>query len=103
MIDIKTKLNRAYNKRINGLAKNFLNDKLSGIKMFDEYLKYIRDCAILDYPEDATVAASLIASVAELEAFVDSDEPENKRFHWINFCEITKDNMEEWLQLNDSL
>jgi hypothetical protein len=44
--------------------------------------------------------ATIITTVAEYEASLTTDQ---KVFHWNNFCELVKQNMEEWLELNDSV
>ena len=44
--------------------------------------------------------ATIITAVAEYEASITTNQ---KAFHWNNFCELVKQNMEDWLELNDSV
>jgi hypothetical protein len=47
-----------------------------------------------------TRLTTIITAVAEYEASISTDQ---KVFHWNNFCELVKQNMEDWLELNDSV
>ena len=96
MNEIK-QLDRAYTKRFKQLNKNILDSEDSGLLLFVEHLKYLRDIYILLQPTDAIV--TLNAAIEEFEAYRDT----KKDFHWNNFCEFLKQNMKEWLAVNDSV
>ena len=91
-------LNRAYIKRFNQINKNMLTVNGSGLLMFVEYLKYLRDVSILTQKPSETITTITIA-IEEFEAF----NKNQKEFHWNSFCEFTKLNMKEWLAVNDSV
>lgn len=100
-------LNKAYKKSFNTLNKSFFQSKTTGLDMFVEYLRYLRDLMILsadvDLEKDSKTnmkLATIITTVAEYEASLATDQ---KAFHWNNFCELVKQNMEDWLELNDSI
>ena len=99
-------LNKAYGKSIKNLNKSFFTDKNTGLYLFLEYLKNMRDSMIMVYLEsdDKPVSlATIITAIAEFEAYTSCRDQTNKTFHWNNFCELVKQNMEEWLQINDSV
>jgi hypothetical protein len=96
MNEIK-QLDRAYLKRFKQLNKNILESEDSGLLIFVEHLKYLRDIYILLQPTEATV--TLNAAIGEFEAYKNT----KKDFHWNNFCEFLKQNMKEWLAINDSV
>jgi hypothetical protein len=92
-------LNKAYCKRLN---------KVDGLEYFIEYLKYLRDYSIINVESAEVLKASskvtaLIVTISEFEAYRDSTEEKQRKFHWINFWELVKLNMEEWQVLNDSV
>jgi hypothetical protein len=100
-------LNKAYKKSFNTLNKSFFQSKTTGLIMFVEYLRYLRDLMILSVDGDLekidktnTRLATIITAVAEYEASINTQQ---SVFHWNNFCELTKQNMEDWLELNDSI
>jgi hypothetical protein len=94
-------LGRAYTKRFRRLNKNILNLNNSGLLIFVEHLKYLRDTYLLT--NNSTEALSKIASLnAAIEEF-DAYQKSQKEFHWNNFCEFVKLNMREWLTINDSI
>ena len=95
MNEIK-QLNRAYTKRFKHLNKNILVAENSGLLVFVEHLKYIRDAYILT-SQSIEVIATLNTAIAEFEAYRDT----KKDFHWNNYCEFLKQNMKEWLAVND--
>ena len=101
------KLNKAYNKSLNHLQKDFFVNKDCGLLLFVEYLKYIRDVIILnsnDTIESKTRVATIMAAITEFDSYKQSTEnPQQKTFHWNNFCEFLKLNMEDWLNINDSV
>jgi hypothetical protein len=104
----KLQLNKAYKKSFKLLNKNFLKSKTFGLDVFVEHLKYIRDIMILQQEGDIEAIntsnitlATIITAIAEYEASTHNHE--QKCFHWNNFCELVKQNMEEWLALNDSV
>lgn len=96
-------LNKAYKKSFTTLNKAFFKSKNTGLKMFIEYLRYLRDLMILSTEDaDKTNAklATITTAIAEYEASLNTEQ---KVFHWNNFCELVKQNMEDWLELNDSI
>ena len=100
-------LNKAYKKSFNTLNKSFFQSKTAGLNMFVEYLRYLRDLMILSAEGDLekasktnTKLATIITAIAEYEASVGAEQ---KVFHWSNFCELVKQNMEDWLELDDSI
>lgn len=92
------KLNRVYRKRLKYLVKNILTEKKSGLLIFIEHLKYLRDSYIITGKSSETII-SLITAIEEFEA----NEKNSQNFHWNNFCEFIKLNMEDWLIANDSV
>ena len=93
-----SRLNNAYTKRFKQLNKNILASEYSGLLVFVEHLRYLRDAYILAQGSVDTIA-TLNAAIEEFEAF----KRTNKDFHWNNFCEFIKLNMKEWLAVNDSI
>lgn len=99
-------LNKAYHKNIKNLEKQFYSQtKNVSLIIFIEYLKYIRDLYILKNTVDFsnTNLMSLIIAIAEFDTYKENIELSQKQFHWQNFCELFKQNAEEWLILNDSI
>lgn len=90
-------LNKAYIKRFKQLNKDLPSVNNSGLLIFIEHLKYLRDRNII--MNNSKEAASLKAAIEEFEAY----RSNKKDFHWNNFCEFTKLNMGEWLAANDSV
>ena len=106
MTRILNKLRGAYNKRLTKINKTAIKDSKAGLIFFIEHLKYLRDTAIVKTVpgEDLKGAVNTIAvAIDEFEAYQNSSDPKQKDFHWKNFCEFTKLNMEEWLVLNDPI
>lgn len=91
-------LNRAYSNRFKQLNKRVLTSNDSGLIIFAEHLKYLRDVKIITQ-ESVDTVATLNAAIEEFEAF----RKTQKDFHWNNFCEFIKVNMKEWLVINDSV
>lgn len=99
------RLNKAYTKRFKQLNKNILVTNNSGLIIFIEHLKYLRDTQIMS--QNSTEASektnsdiiALTAAIEEFDAYMKSQ----KEFHWNNFCEFIKLNMREWLVVNDSV
>lgn len=99
-------LERAYNKRFKNINKSLLIDKDAGLLLFVEHLKYLRDCLIISTTEDDTKdnkIAAIVTAIAEFETYGSDEEDTKKAFHWNNFCEFVRLNMEEWLELDDSI
>ena len=101
-------LNRAYKNRFDYLQSSTFVDKEAGLLLFVEYLKYLRDLIVLgEYnkkTEDSKVkTASIITAIAEFDAYKQAQESQQKTFHWNNFCELFKQNMEDWLKIDDSV
>ena len=91
-------LNKAYKKRFKKLNKTMPAAADSGLLMFIEHLKYLRDLYIITH-KTTTVIASINAAIVEFEAYKKSQ----KEFHLNNFCEFIKLNIKEWLMANDSI
>jgi hypothetical protein len=103
-------LNSAYSKRFKAINESFFINKDTGLVLFVEHLKYLRDRLILETPVDLnkhkptkTKIATLVTTIAEFDAYRSSQDSDKKAFHWNNFCELIKLNMEEWLEPNDSV
>lgn len=101
-------LNKAYNSRFNHLQKAIFVNKEAGLLLFTEYLKYLRDSIILTehgkYSENSKIkVASIITAIAEFDAYKQAQDPQQKVFHWKTFCELFKQNMEDWLKIDDSV
>ena len=91
-------LNKAYTERFKQLNKNILVSETSGLIIFVEHLKYLRDSFMLTtQPEEPIL--TLNAAIEEFEAY----RKTKKDFHWNNFCEFLKQNIKEWLAVNDSI
>lgn len=97
MNEIK-QLNRAYTKRFKQLNRNILAAEDSGLLVFVEHLRYLRDAYILALQPTGAIT-TLNAAIEEFEAYRET----KKDFHWNNFCEFLKQNMKEWLTANDSV
>ena len=92
------RLNKAYIKRFKQLNKNILASEDAGLVVFVEHLRYLRDAYILTQQPAETVV-TLNAAIEEFEAYRQT----KKDFHWNNFCEFLKQNIKEWLVVNDSI
>ena len=119
-------LAKVYNKKAKLLNKNFSVDPTTGLAIFVEQLKYIRDLLILTYeaPEELPTdpfeefseskteiiedeageeMAVLITAIAEFEAYLQEKDRNKKIFHWDNFWEFVKLNAEDWFELDDTI
>lgn len=104
-------LNKNYSKRIKQLSKLSLDSTDTVLLTLVEHLKYKRDSLIVKLatetpetdPATDTKIASLIIAISEFETYQKSDDAAKKAFHWNNFWEFVKLNMEEWLMLNDTV
>ena len=101
-------LNKAYTSRFKYLQKSFFINKEAGLILFIEYLRYLRDfCILSEYHKDLEGSkvkmASIIATIAEFDAYKQTQDSQQKIFHWNNFCELFKQNMEDWLKIDDSV
>ena len=101
-------LNKAYKNRLNALQKSFFDDNETGLLLFAEYLRYLRDSIVLAEFHSETEAvkvkmATIMAAVAELDAYLHDVGTQQKTFHWNTFCELLKQNMEDWLKIDDSV
>lgn len=101
-------LNKAYKKSFNTLNKAIFQSKTAGLNIFIEHLKYLRDSMILAANDDLEKVSktnakltTIITAIAEYEASINSTE--QRIFHWNNFCELVKQNMEDWVALDDSI
>jgi hypothetical protein len=100
-------LNRAYKTAFNCLQKSIFTDRQCGLMLFVEYLRYLRDLIILhesyEEPESLKLKlATIVTAIAEFEAYTNA-ETSQRAFHWNNFCELLKQNMEGWLDINDTV
>ena len=100
-------LNNAYKQNFNTLNKSLFQSKSAGLSIFVEHLRYIRDSMILAADDDLekvnrtnSKLATIITAVAEYDASLNTNQ---RAFHWNNFCELIKQNMEDWLEPNDSV
>ena len=96
-------LNKAYNNRFNFIQKSIFVNKDAGLILFVEYLKYLRDSIVLNEydteSENSKVKiASIIVAISEFEAYQQVQDSKQKTFHWNSFCELFKQNMEDWLK-----
>lgn len=122
-------LKKAYKTRLKILNnKEFLGNLGASILVFVEQLKYLRDSLIVesaDEPIEATepfaefdeglikqaeqekpeeeLLATLIIAIAEFEAYQNSTDMAQKDFHFNNFWEFVKINIDGWLTLNDTI
>ena len=101
-------LNKAYTKAFKRLQKDFFINRNSGLLFFTEYLKYLRDIIILtarkNNQEKTNIkVATITAAAAELDAYCKSEKTDQKAFHFDNFCELIKHNMEDWLIIDDTV
>lgn len=104
----RKQLGKAYIKVFKHLQKGIFTDKKSGLLLFVEYLKYLRDFSILTNSAEATddekmCIATIITAISEFEAYTQTENAKQRVFHWNNFCELLKQNMEDWLKINDSI
>ena len=105
--DLK-RLNKAYKNRLSTLQKSFFDNNETGLLLFAEYLRYLRDSIVLaEYRSETEAAkikiATITAAVAELDAYLQDVGTQHKTFHWNTFCELLKQNMEDWLKIDDSV
>lgn len=101
-------LNKAYRSRFFCLQNNIFTNNEAGLMFFIEYLKYLRDSIVLSTPagtekELKVKIITITAAVAEFEAYKLAQNHDQKVFHWNSFCELLKQNMEDWLNINDSI
>ena len=102
-------LTKAYKKSFKNIIKAESDSSTLGLLFFTEHLKYLRDHLLLKNIHDIehepikTNLATLNTALAEFEAYFKATESDQKKFHWTNFCDFVKLNMEEWLELNDSI
>jgi len=90
----------------NSLQKDLLIDRKLGLRLFVEHLKYIRDAMLLLEYETEELTANIVTimtAIAEFDAYELATSTKQRGFHWNNFCELIKQNMEVWLTLNDSI
>ena len=101
-------LAKTYKNRLNCLQKSIFVNKEAGLLLFVEYLKYLRDYIVLsEYRQESENSklkrASIITAIAEFDAYKQTKDNQQKIFHWNNFCELFKQNMEDWLRIDDSV
>ena len=95
-------VNKAYEKSIKNLYKQFFTSAEAGLFVFIEYLTYRRDAMILQDYDEATINTCNTA-IAEFCAYSNCEDHAQKQLHWNSFCELLKHNMEDWLRHNDSI
>lgn len=91
-------VNKAYNKKFKQLHKNILATNTSGLFIFVEHLRYLRDIYVLA-DSSVPVVASLNKAIEEFELY----KITKNECHWNNFCNLIKLNMKEWLAANDTV
>ena len=99
-------LTQAHSKYVKNLNKCFYEKKNAGLLLFVEHLKYLKDLMIIESLNDEVnqvKLATINTAIAEFDAYQACRDARNKVFHWNNFCELLKQNMEEWLGINDSI
>ncbi len=106
----KNQLSKAYSKRLKQLNKSFFTKPDTGIDIFVEYLRYLRDLHVVTTAHDIysdeqakLCVATIVAAIAEFDAWKTCTESDKKTFHWNNFMELTKQNFTDWITLNDSV
>jgi hypothetical protein len=100
--ELLAELDKAYYKNFKSLSKHFFKNKETGLIFFIEYLRYLRDHLVLESEEtNTTKLATLVTAIAEFDAYVINKDSEKRIFHWNNFCELVKLNMEDWLISHD--
>lgn len=96
------KLNKAYKKNFKRKYNEIFYNLDAGLQCFVLYITYLRDHMLLtSAPEDSLTSCT--TAIAEFNAFVNAANDEKRLFHWNNFFELVKQNMEEWLIPNDSI
>lgn len=106
-----TKLKNAYKKRSKQLNKKFTDRSDTGLLLFVEHLKYLRDCLILkttletseSFPEADLAMTAITVAVAEFEAYQKSEDEVQKDLHLNSFWELVKINIKGWTALNDTI
>jgi hypothetical protein len=106
-------IDKTYDYTLKILRKDFFSNNYAGLNLFIEYLRYIRDKIIINsnsldekLPENF-LAASITTAIAEFEAYenyhISNANKQLQNFHWNNFWELVKQNLEEWLSFNASV
>lgn len=103
MNNLNKKLKKAYEKKLRKITSDFFSDNFSGLYCFIEHLKYLRDMHLLKIADNDTVTTTLTTAIAEFEAYKTETDQSKKVFHFNNFLELVKINLEEWVALNDSI
>lgn len=103
-------LERAYTKKFKKLGKDFFSNKKTGLIFFVEYLRYLRDFIVISLGANLNKQdmlqlkiATLNAAIAEYDEYEICQDEAKRSFHWNNYCELVKLNMEGWLDLIDSI
>ena len=102
-------LEKIYRKKFSTLYKTFYQDTTVGLKLFIEYLKYLSKLITCDINNEDSIQKALVKlsiitiAIAEYEAYEKETDEKQKIFHWNNFCEMLKQNMGEWLKINDTV
>lgn len=99
-------LNKIYKKKLKQLMSSNTAELDVGLILLVEHLKYLRSSLVLKNTADKTVKTDIMilsTAIAEFYAYKNATEKTQKIFHWNNFCDFIKLNMEEWLVLNDSI
>lgn len=102
-------LEKIYRKKFSTLYKTFYQDTTVGLKLFIEYLRYLSKLITCDINDEDSIQKTLAKlsiitiTIAEYEAYEKETNEKQKLFHWNNFCEMLKQNMGEWLIVNDTV
>lgn len=105
----QVKIKEAYATALHELINQYMLSNDTGLLLFTWHLRFLRDSLILNQNLDTEVEpikTNLVAintALAEFEAYRRSEDQQVRKFHWNNFCDFLKLNMEEWLTLDDSV
>lgn len=106
-------IKKTYDSTMKILQKDFFIDNRSGLNLFVEYLRALRDQILIKTgntePEslESFYALSITTAVAEYESYenylISNGSEQLKSFHWNNFWELVKQHLEGWISFNDSI
>lgn len=106
-------INKTYETTLENIQKSFFKSSQTGLDLFVEYLRYIRDSLIIKAPDlsvspdENLIIATIMAAIAEYESYenykISKADERLQKFHWDNFWELIKYNLREWQALNDTI
>lgn len=106
-------INKTYETTLESIQKSFFSNSQTGLDLFVEYLRYIRDSLIIKAPDlsvspdENLIIATIMAAIAEYESYenykISKADERLQKFHWDNFWELIKCNLREWQALNDTI